>query len=156
MPSWPPLRLPCCSAPPCRGATPAPWSCGAFIARGLNDYIPAVIGGLVDIGACPFADVFVTAQPPPNTLCHTVYTDRTTGLTVIAWPDPKINRCWLVHFHRWSHKAARNLLHQTAIWRPVLGWDCFGWHPVGARLIPPAALAAVEAWLAEQATEVVK
>ena len=93
-------------------------------------------------------------ESPPYPV--TIYTDPTVWLTVTAWPDPKFKRCWLVHFHRWSYKAARDLLDQTAIWRPVLGWDCFEWDPVGSRLIPPAALAAVEAWLAEQAAEVAK
>ena len=93
--------------------------------------------------------------PPPNIV--TIYADRTIGLSVTAWPDPKINRCWLVHFHRWSYKAARSLLGQTAIWRPGGGWDRLSrWDPIRHHLIPPAALAAVEAWLAEQAAEVVK
>ena len=96
-------------------------------------------------------------EPHPNTLCHTVYTDRTIGLTVTAWPPFKSNRFWMVHFHRWHHKAARQLLDQTAPWGPLLGWGPKGhWRPGRAPLIPPAALAAVEAWLAEQAAEVVK
>ena len=102
-------------------------------------------------------------ESPPSPL--TVYTDPDIGLTVTAWPKPESRRSvWLVHFHRWSHKAARNLLDQTAEWLPCggtfvrgqnLGWNVFyKWDPIRHHLIPPAALAAVEAWLAEQAKEV--
>ena len=91
-------------------------------------------------------------ESPPYTA--TVYTDPAIGLTVTAWPKPGSGRgAWLVHFHRWSHKAARNLLGQTAEWRPDGGWNRFRWHPIRHHLIPPAALAAVEAWLQGQAAE---
>ena len=83
----------------------------------------------------------------------TIYTDPAIGLTVTAWPNPQPGQGgWLVRFLR--RNTQRKLLDQTAEWRGVLGWDRFRWHPVGARPIPPAALAAVEAWLAEQAAEV--
>ena len=95
-------------------------------------------------------------KPPPNTLCHTVYTDPAIGLTVTAWPDPLPGRGgWLVRFLR--RNTQRKLLDQTAEWRGAGGWDRYHrWHPLGCGRIPLAALAAVEAWLAEQAAEVVK
>ena len=88
-------------------------------------------------------------------LCHTVYADRTLGLTVTAWPDPRPGRGgWLVRFLRRNTFTQRKLLDQTAFWRPRGGWDRYQrWHPIRHNLIPPAALEAVEAWLAGQAAE---
>ena len=93
-------------------------------------------------------------EPHPNTLCHTVYTDSTIGLAVTARPIAAYSRGWLVRFLR--RNTQRKLLDQSAEWRPGGGWDRWRWYPVRHHLVPPAALAAVEAWLAEQAAEVVK
>ena len=94
-------------------------------------------------------------EPPPNTVRHTVYTDSTIGLTVTAWQNPQPGRgSWLVRFFR--RNTQRKLLDQTTLWGPRGGWNSARWRPALAHLIPPAALAAVEAWLAEQAAEVVK
>ena len=85
----------------------------------------------------------------------TVYTDPTIGLTVTAWPAAAYGRGWLVRFLR--RNTQRKLLDQTAEWRGAGGWNRFGrWDPIRHHLIPPAALAAVEAWLQGQAAEVVK
>ena len=96
-------------------------------------------------------------QPTP----HTFYTDPQIGLTVTAHPGPGY---WIVRFVR--RNSQRKLLDQCAAWLPCGRWDdrtgarrrTTRWHPVGARLVPPAALATVEAWLAERAVtqEVVK
>lgn len=87
------------------------------------------------------------AEPPPNTLCHTVYADRTIGLIITAWPSPVLfSGGWLVCFRR---NAPR--LNQCAAWLTSGRWDDNRWHPVGARLVPPAALTAVEAWLVARA-----
>ena len=89
-------------------------------------------------------------KSPPNTLCHTVYADPTIGLTVTAWPH-EMTRCWSVRFMR------RNTdLNQIGHWIPGSGWNRSRLHPFALPLIPRAALAAVEEWLAEQAAEVVK
>ena len=95
-------------------------------------------------------------ESPSNTVCHTVYTDPASGLIVTAWPNPKPGRgSWLVRFLR--RNTQRKLLDQTTLWGPRGGWDRFSkWRPVNHRLIPPAALAAVEAWLQGQAKEAVK
>ena len=92
----------------------------------------------------------MTESPPCPV---TVYTDSTIGLTVTAWPKPA--GCWRVRFLR--RNTQRKLLDQAAFWLPRGGWDRLSrWDPIRHHLIPPAALAAVEAWLAEQAAEVVK
>jgi hypothetical protein len=53
---------------------------------------------------------------------------------------------WLVRFTRWGKNG--KMLDQCAAWQPTLqAWDQLRWHPIGSRLIPPAALADVEAWL---------
>ena len=92
-------------------------------------------------------------EPHPNTVCHTVYTDRTIGLTVTAWPNPTGG--WLVRFLR--RNTQRKLLDQAAFWLPRGDWDRYcRWHPLGCGRIPRAALAAVEAWLQGQAAEAVK
>jgi hypothetical protein len=40
------------------------------------------------------------------------------------------------------------MLDQCAAWTPTLeAWDQGRWHPIGSRLVPPAVLAEVEAWL---------
>ena len=89
-------------------------------------------------------------ESPPNTLCHTVYADPTIGLTVTAWPNPKPERGgWLVCFLR--RNTQRKLLDQIAGWHLCGGWDPARWRPALARPVPPAVLAAVEAWLRDQA-----
>ena len=95
-------------------------------------------------------------ESPPNTLCHTVYADSTIGLTVTAWPNPlSVQGGWLVRFLR--RNTQRKLLDRTARWRPRGDWaSWYRWHPVSHHLIPPAALAAVEAWLQGQAKEAVE
>ena len=90
----------------------------------------------------------MTESPPV-----TVYADPAIGLTVTAWPKPA--GCWLVRFLR--RNTQHKLLDRTAEWRGTGSWNRFSrWDPIRHHLIPPAALAAVEAWLAEQAKEVVK
>ena len=81
-------------------------------------------------------------EPPPNAFCHTVYHDRIIGLTVTARPGP--NNQWFVSFMR--RKRMKLAIH-CAAWLPSGRWDDNRWHPVGARLAPPVALEAVEAWL---------
>jgi hypothetical protein len=81
-------------------------------------------------------------QPTP----HTFYTDPTIGLTVTAHPGPGY---WVVNFVR--RKRMTKQLDQCAAWLPCGRWDDTRWHPVGARLVPPAALAVVEEWLTERA-----
>jgi hypothetical protein len=54
----------------------------------------------------------------------------------------------LVHaaLARWGKNG--KMLDQCAAWMPTLeAWDRTRWHPIGSRLVPPAVLADVEAWL---------
>ena len=85
---------------------------------------------------------------------HTLYNGPagTGRLTVTARPTaagtPQAQ--WLVQFSRWGQRG--KMLDQCAAWippnRPELqGWVRSRWHPIGSRLIPPAVLATVEAWL---------
>ena len=113
-------------------------------ALGLTTYEPAAGSGYFLINP-PFA----MTESPPNTLCHTVYADRIAGLIITAWPCPVRSGSWLVRFRR--RDSRRNLLNQVADWHPVSGWDRHLWPPGRARLVPPAALAAVEAWLVDRA-----
>jgi hypothetical protein len=78
---------------------------------------------------------------------HTFYSDPQIGLTVTARPGPAGQ--WIVNFVR--RKGMHKQLDQCAAWLPAGRWDDTRWHPVGARLVPPAALASVEAWLADRA-----
>jgi hypothetical protein len=101
----------------------------------------------------PMATLFrnTTAQlrkpPMPNQPTpHTFYTDPTIGLTVTAHPGPGY---WVVNFVR--RRRMTKMLDQCAAWLPCGRWDDTRWHPVGARLVPPAALAVVEEWLTERA-----
>jgi hypothetical protein len=107
-------------------------------ALGLTTYEPAAGSGSFLINP-PFA----MTELPPNTICHTVYADRTIDLTVTAWPSQEISGAWSVHFHR--RGAQRwDPLRAIAYWRSSIGWDTNSyWHPVGAPQVPPAALAAV-------------
>ena len=92
-------------------------------------------------------------ESPPNTVCHTVFIVPAIGLTVTAWRSAGNHSCWLVRFLR--RNTQRKLLDQTAFWRPRGGWDRLSrWDPIRHHLIPPLALAAVEAWLQGQAAEV--
>jgi hypothetical protein len=89
---------------------------------------------------------------PPNTV-HTVYADRTIGLTVTAAQVPAgalalTPGTWLVTFQCRPHNID---FPKTAHWLPSGRWDDNRWHPVGTRLVPPAALEAVEASLVELA-----
>ena len=75
-----------------------------------------------------------------------IYTDPAIGLLVTAWPASAAAGGWLVRFYR--RNTRRCLLNQTARWLPSGCWAVVGrWDPARHRLIPPAALAAVEAWL---------
>jgi len=57
-----------------------------------------------------------------------------------CWPH------WLVQFTRWG--SSGKILDQWAAWMPAHDhWDRYRWHPRLSRLIPPAELAYVEAWL---------
>ena len=111
-------------------------------ALGFTTYEPAAGSGAFLINP-PFA----MTEPPPNTLCHTISISRIVGLTVTARPGP--DGQWIVNFVR--RKRMQTQLDQCAAWLPSGRWDDTRWHPVGARLIPPAALAAVEAWLVGRA-----
>ena len=56
---------------------------------------------------------------------------------------------WLVQFTHWGKNG--KMLDQCAAWMPTLAaWDRTRWHPIGSRLIPPAVLADVVAWLRGQ------
>ena len=93
----------------------------------------------------------VQSQPTPMPdQPHTFYTDPTIGLTVTAHPGPAGQ--WIVNFVR--RKRMHKMLDHCAAWLPRGRWDDTRWHPVGARLVPPAALAVVEAWLAERTVPV--
>ena len=86
----------------------------------------------------------------------TVYHDRIAGLTVTAAQVPAgalaySPGTWVVTFQCRPHGIACIDSFRTAHWLPSARWDDTRWNPVGARLIPPAALAAVEAWLVERA-----
>ena len=120
-------------------------------ALGLTTYEPVAGSGSFLINP-PFA----MPESPPNTLCHTVYADRTIGLTITAWPtsgsvaNPS---SWEVRFRKQDQCSMT--LNETAKWFSSAGrWSEHWWNPSGprgARLVPSAALAAVEAWLAERA-----
>jgi hypothetical protein len=57
---------------------------------------------------------------------------------------------WIVRFVRRTDTSKR--LDQCGAWLPRLGqWDQLRWNPLGmGHLVPPVALASVEAWLREQ------
>jgi hypothetical protein len=83
-------------------------------------------------------------------MTHTLYdgpagTGRlliTARLTAAGTPQAQ----WLVQFTRWGKNG--KMLDQCAAWMPTLeAWDRTRWHPIGSRLVPPAVLADVEAWL---------
>jgi hypothetical protein len=95
------------------------------------------------------------AESLPN--IHTVYTDPEIGLIVEAWSRSPCS--WYVLFQVSDQHSIT--LRQKAVWftfrrlpewdtQPDGGWADFVWNPLGSPLVPPAALAAVEAWLAEQ------
>ena len=120
-------------------------------ALGFTTYEPAAGSGAFLINP-PFA----MTEPPPNTLCHTLYHDRIVGLTVTAAQVPAgalafTPGTWLVTFRCRPRGFDPS---KTAAWLPSGRWDDNRWHPVGARFVPPAALAAVEEWLAERASVV--
>ena len=116
-------------------------------ALGLITYEPATGSGAFLINP-PFA----MTEPPPNTV-HTLYHDRIVGLTVTAAQVPAgalafTPSTWLVTFQCRQHNIG---FPKIAAWLPSGRWDDNRWHPVGARLVPPAALQVVEEWLAERA-----
>jgi hypothetical protein len=79
---------------------------------------------------------------------HTLYTGTAgTGcLAIHAKANPGRGGRWLVYFTRWGKNG--KMLDQCAAWMPTLeAWDRTRWHPIGSRLVPPAVLAEVEAWL---------
>jgi hypothetical protein len=70
----------------------------------------------------------------------------TGRLAIHAKANPGRGGRWLVYFTRWGKNG--KMLDQCAAWMPSLNaWDQHRWHPIGSRLIPPAVLADVEAWL---------
>jgi hypothetical protein len=94
-----------------------------------------------------------------NTLVvTTVYTDPAIGLTVQAWP--RNDYSWHLLFRvddqyslKLNERAVFYMFRRLTGWdmQPAGGWCTkWGWHPIGHRMVPPSALAAVEAWLAEQ------
>ena len=95
------------------------------------------------------------AESPLN--IHTVYTDPEIGLTVQTWSRSPCS--WYVLFEvsdqlsiTLRQKAVWFMFHRLPEWhkQPAGGWADFGWNPLGSPLVPPAAVAAVEAWLVEQ------
>jgi hypothetical protein len=87
----------------------------------------------------------------------TIYADSAIGLTVQAWPRNAFS--WYVLF-RVKDKYSLTL-NETAVFymfrrlteyhtQPPGGWASHAWQPVGHHMVPPAALAAVEAWLTKQ------
>jgi hypothetical protein len=87
----------------------------------------------------------------------TVYTDPSIGLTVQAWPRNTFS--WHLLFRVEDQYSMP--LNETAVFymfrrltechlQPLGGWFTGAWHPIGHRMVPPSARAAVEAWLSEQ------
>ena len=98
-------------------------------------------------------------ESPPYPV--TVYTDPAIGLTVTGFQVPAgalaySPGTWVVTFQCRPHGIACIDSSKTAHWLPSGRWDDTRWNPIGHHLVPPAALAAVQAWLAEQAAEAVK
>ena len=90
------------------------------------------------------------AESPPF-LCYIVYHDWRLYVTAYQVPAGSLALApgtWLVAF---QCRPVGFDSFKTAHWLPSGRWDDSRWHPVGARLVPPTALAAVEAWLAERA-----
>ncbi len=92
-----------------------------------------------------------------NLLVTTVYTDPSIGLTVQAWQRSPCS--WYLLFRVKDQYSLT--LNETAVFymfrrltewheQPAGGWAHWAWHPIGHRMVPPSALAAVEAWLSEQ------
>jgi hypothetical protein len=87
----------------------------------------------------------------------TVYTDLSIGLTVQAWPRNEFS--WYLLFRVENQYLMP--LNETAVFymfrrltechrQPVGGWSTREWRPISHHMVPPSALAAVEAWLSEQ------
>ena len=87
----------------------------------------------------------VTLQPPPAADWITIHDRDQPRLVIQARPD--YQRCqWQVRFTRWGSTA--KMLDQVGVWQSGSSeWDGTRWWPVGARLVPPAVLKEVEAWL---------
>ena len=85
---------------------------------------------------------------------HNIYHDWRLYVTAFQVPAGSLAFApgtWLVTFHC---RPVGFDSSKTAHWLPSGRWDDNRWHPVGARFVPPAALAAVEEWLAERASVV--
>jgi len=81
---------------------------------------------------------------------HTLYTGTAEPSWMVITARPTAagtpQAQWLVQFTRWGMNG--KMLDQCAAWMPTLEtWDRGRWHPIGSRLIPPAVLADVVAWL---------
>ena len=92
-----------------------------------------------------------------NLVIATVYTDPATGLTVQAWPRNIFS--WYLLFRIADQYSMT--LNETAVFyffrrfpdwyiQPPGGWAKHAWNPATDKRVSAQALAAVEAWLAEQ------
>ena len=79
---------------------------------------------------------------------RTIYDEPIGSTRLIAIARPGPDGSWLVQFIRRGRTG--KMLDQCAAWLPSGRWDDHRWHPVGARLVPVEALAAVEGWLGAQ------
>ena len=83
---------------------------------------------------------------------HTLYSSGPAGtgrLVITAKPAVHAysSPVWLVSCQRWDI-AGGKMLDRTAAWLPEIDyWDETRWFPGDPRLVPPAVLADVEAWL---------
>ena len=105
--------------------------------------------------AIPISDLFT--HPRPRCVVTTVYSDPVVNLTVQAWRRDICS--WYLLF-RIADQYSMSL-NETAVFyvfrrlpdwhiQPAGGWANHAWNPATSRLVPATALAAVEAWLAEQ------
>ena len=105
--------------------------------------------------ATPISDLFT--HPRQNCVVTTIYSDPVVNLTVQAWRRDLCS--WYLLF-RIADQYSMSL-NETAVFyvfrrlpdwhiQPAGGWANHAWNPVASRLVPATALAAVEAWLAEQ------
>ena len=105
--------------------------------------------------ATPISDLFT--HPHPRCVVTTVYSDPAVNLTVQAWRRDICS--WYLLF-RIADQYSMSL-NETAVFyvfrrfpdwhiQPAGGWANHHWNPATDRQVPAQALAAVEAWLAEQ------